>query len=222
MEKCPPPFSGKPRFALPPPRARRLHRPMRCPYCSHPLAETAVECLHCHLTLDRATAILGAVPRISRGVCDTTGTLSKKEAQKIAKLGGKLAWTFPQISLHVLLHHFPQEHPFSLHVFWLFNCGGLSTESSRGENNHAILLAIDPRQGRSALTVGYGLEPFLSDEAMDHLLELSEPAWKNGHWTRGILDVIAGLDRLLENAALEVAAGFGLKAQAESGRGKEF
>ncbi|WP_367873700.1 TPM domain-containing protein [Luteolibacter sp. Populi] len=195
---------------------------MRCPYCRTPLAETAVECLHCHLTLDRATAILGAIPRLAPGVCDSTGVLSKKEIQKIVKAGSKLTWEFPQIQLHVLLHEFPREHPFALHVFWVFNCGGFSTESHRGEDNHAILLALDPVQGKSGLTVGYGLEPFLSDEAMDHLLELSEPAWKNAEWSRGILEVISGLGRLLESAAVEVAAGFGLSARAGDGRGKEF
>lgn len=210
------------RFRLSPRHRRRLLHSMRCPYCRNPLAETSVECLHCHLTLDRATALLGAVPRIGRGVCDTTGVLSKRDVQKIAKAGGKLAWSFPQIALHVLLHEFPREHPFALHVFWLFNCGGLSSEHFRGEDNHAILLALDPVQGLSALTVGYGLEPFLSDEAMDHLLELSEPAWKSGDWTWGILEVISGLDRLLESAALEVSAGFGLPAQMEKGQGKEF
>jgi hypothetical protein len=46
------------------------------------------------------------------------------------------------------------------------------------------------------------------------LLELAEPAWLAGEWTRGILEVIAGLDRLLESAALEVATGFGLSALA--------
>jgi uncharacterized membrane protein YgcG len=195
---------------------------MRCPYCSTPLTETAVECLHCHLTLDRATAILGAVPRLGRGVCDNTGVLSKKEIQKIVKAGSKLTWAFPQTQLHVLLHEFPQEHPFALHVFWIFNCGGFSTEHSRGGDNHAILLALDPVQGKSALTVGYGLEPFLNDEAIDHLLELSEPAWKRGDWSRGILELISGLERLLESAALEVAAGFGLSARASSGKGKDF
>ncbi|WP_265593874.1 TPM domain-containing protein [Haloferula sp. BvORR071] len=195
---------------------------MRCPYCRNPLAETAVECLHCHLTLDRATAILGAVPRLGQGIFDSCRVLSKKEVQKIVKSGSKLTWQFPQTQLHVLLHEFPREHPFALHVFWVFNCGGFSTESHRGPDNHAILLALDPVQGKSALTVGYGLEPFLSDEAMDHLLELSEPAWKNGEWSRGILDVIAGLERLLESAALEVAAGFGLSAEANNARGKEF
>jgi uncharacterized membrane protein YgcG len=95
-------------------------------------------------------------------------------------------------------------------------------ESQKAGENRTILLALDPALGRSALTVGYGLEPFLGDEALDHLLELAEPAWRNGEWTRGILEVIEGLDRLLESAALEVAAGFGLSAMAVNKRGGEF
>ncbi len=195
---------------------------MRCPYCRTPLTETAAECPKCVLTLDRATAVLGAVPRLGRGVCDTTGALSRADTQKIAKAAAKLAWHFPQVGLDVLVHAFPARHPFEFHVFWLFNCGGFSSESAKGGDNHRILLALDPAQGKSALMVGYGLEPFLGDEAMDHLLELSEPAWRGGEWTRGILEVIAGLDRLLESAALEAAAGFGLEATAASGRGGDF
>ena len=195
---------------------------MSCPYCRTRLTETAVECLHCHLTLDRAKILLGAVPRLGQGICDTCHVLSRKEMQKLAKACGKLSWNFPQVTLHVLLHEFPQEHPFSLHVFWLFNCGGFSSEHSKGSDNHGILLALDPVQGKSGLTVGYGLEPFLGDEALEHLLELSEPAWKAGEWARGISDVIAGLDRLLESAALEVSSGFGLKAVAMKSRGGDF
>lgn len=195
---------------------------MRCPYCSTPLTETAAECGHCRLTLTRATAILGAIPRMGRGVCDNTGVLSKSEIQKIVKAGSKLTWAFPQTQLHVLMHEFPREHPFALHVFWVFNCGGFSTEHSRGADNHAILIALDPVQGKSALTVGYGLEPFLNDEALDHLLELSEPAWKRGDWSRGILELIAGLERLLESAVQEVSAGFGLSPKAGTGKGKDY
>lgn len=195
---------------------------MRCPYCRARLTETAVECPKCVLTLDRASALLGAVPRLGRGVCDTTGALKRAEMQKLAKACGKLSWHFPQVTLNILLHEFPKEHPFDLHVFWIFNCGGFSTENSKGGENHSILLALDPVQGRSALTVGYGLEPFLSDDAMDHLLELSEPAWRTRDWMRGIMEIIAGLDRLLESAALGVAAGFGLEAQAMKARGGEF
>jgi uncharacterized membrane protein YgcG len=181
-----------------------------------------VECPKCVLTLDRASALLGAVPRLGRGVCDTTGSLSKAEMQKIAKACGKLTWHFPQVTLNILFHVFPNDHPFDLHVFWIFNCGGFSSENTKGGDNHGILLAVDPVQEKSALMVGYGLEPFLGDDAMDHLLELSEPAWKAKAWAKGVHEIIAGLDRLLEGAALEAAAGFGLNAQAMRSRNGDF
>ncbi len=185
---------------------------MRCPYCRTRLTELVVECPACRLTLDRASALLGPVPRLGLGVADLAGVLQSADSTKIAKATSRLMWTFPQIRLHLLLHNFPEDQPFDLHVFWLFNCGGFSNESQRAGENRTILLALDPAKGRSALTVGYGLEPFLGDEALDHLLELAEPAWIAGEWTHGILEVIAGLDRLLESAALEVATGFGLSA----------
>lgn len=195
---------------------------MRCPYCRTRLEENAPECPSCRLTLDRANALLGPMPRIGTGVSDLAGVLAKGDARRIAKATSRLMWNFPQVTLHVLLHEFPAEHPFELHVFWIFNGGGLSLEAHKGGENRTLLLALDPVQGRSALMAGYGLEPFLGDEALDHLLELSEPAWKNGDWTRGILELIAGLDRLLESAALEVANGFGLSALASPPRRGEF
>jgi hypothetical protein len=180
------------------------------------------ECPSCRLTLDRANALLGPMPRIGPGVSDLAQALPKGDSKKIAKAIARLSWTFPQVNLHVLLHLFPADHPFELHVFWIFNGGGLAPESQKGGENRSILLALDPAQGKSALMVGYGLEPYLGDEALEHLLELSEPAWRTGEWTRGILELIAALDRLLESAALEVANGFGLEAQAAPPRRGEF
>ena len=49
---------------------------------------------------------------------------------------------------------------------------------------------------------GYGLEPFLANAAVDHLLELAGPAWQSGHWADGISRVLDGLDQLLETIAL--------------------
>ena len=195
---------------------------MRCPYCRSALAETAAECPSCRLTLERAGKLLGPVPRLEQGVADLAGVLPRGDAARIAKEISRLRWAFPQTEVHVLLHLFPREHPFELHVFWLFNCGRFSSEDQKGGENHAILLALDPEQGRSALMVGYGLEPFLGDEAMDHLLELAEPAWIAGDWTRGILEVLGGLARLLESAAVETASGFGLSALANPKRPGEF
>ncbi len=195
---------------------------MRCPYCRTGLEETSAECPSCRLTLDRAVSLLGPVPRTSVGIGDNAGLLSPHGKKKIAKAIQRLEWTFPQVRIHVLLHEFPQNHPFDLNVFWFFNCGELSREHARGGENHAILLALDPGQGKSALMAGYGLEPFLADGALDHLLELAEPSWKSGAWEKGILDVLAGIGRILESAAREAAEAFGLSALAADPEAGEY
>ncbi len=109
---------------------------------------------------------------------------------------------FPQLVLQVLMHHFPEEHPFSMHVFWFFNAGNFAGDSRRGKDNHALLVALDPARGEAAIVPGYGLESFLNTEALDHLLELAGPAWENGRWADGIFRVLDGLDQLLESIAV--------------------
>lgn len=186
---------------------------MRCPYCRTGLLEESVECPACRLTLDRASSLLGPVPRTNTGIGDNAGLLTPRETARIGRAIRRLEWTFPQVDFHLLTHFFPQDHPFELNVFWFFNCGGHSGEHTKGGANHGILLAIDPDQGKSALMVGYGLEPFLADEALDRILEHVAPSWKTGLWEKGILGTIAGLEQLLERAATEATEAFGLAAE---------
>ncbi len=108
---------------------------------------------------------------------------------------------FPELSMQVVMHEFPLEHPFSMHVFWLFNAAAFDVHGARGKDNHALLLVIDPARGEAAIIPGYGLEPFLNHEALDHLLELAGPAWEHGLWANGILRVLDGLDQWLETIA---------------------
>ncbi len=172
--------------------------PMRCPYCQIPLQTSAPECPSCRLSYPRTSALLGAVPRLSPMVADTTQTLQPAEVTKLKKRIGEIQRRFPQLALQLVMHRFPEQHPFSMHVFWLFNAASFAGDLNRGKDNHALLLAIDPARGESALMPGYGLEPFLTREAVDHLLEMAGPAWQGGHWTDGILRVLEGLDQWLE------------------------
>jgi uncharacterized membrane protein YgcG len=171
---------------------------MRCPFCQHPVHPSAPECPSCRLTYPRTSALLGALPRLAPVVADTTASLKPAEQSKIKARIAKIQARFPELVLQVVLHRFPAEHPFSLHAFWLFNAGSFAGDGNRGKHNHALLLAIDPARGESAIIPGYGLEPFLSPEALDHLLEMAGPAWEGGNWADGILRVLDGLDQWLE------------------------
>jgi hypothetical protein len=107
----------------------------------------------------------------------------------------------------VVLHHFPAEHPFSMHVFWLFNSANLAGYSHRGSDNHALMIALDPQRGEAAIMPGYGLEMFCTDETLDHLLDLGSEDWENGRWTDGLLRVIDGMDAWLETIAAATDGG---------------
>jgi uncharacterized membrane protein YgcG len=146
--------------------------------------------------------LLGAVPRLSLAVADTTETLRTSDHTRIKRRIAAIRRRFPQLVPQVVMHRFPAEHPFSMHVFWLFNAADFAGASQRGRENHALLLAIDPDRGEAAIKPGYGLEPFLTAEALDHLLEIAGPAWEDKRWADGILGVLDRLDLLLETIAL--------------------
>lgn len=175
---------------------------MVCPFCQTPLRADAVECTACRLTFPRTSALLGALPRLTPVVADTTQQLGPTNEAKLKKRIAKLQRRFPQLVMQVVVHAFPADHPFSLHAFWMFNAGNFAGDSKRGQDNHALLLALDPWRGETAIIPGYGLETFLKTEALDHLLELAGPAWEKQLWTEGILQVLDGLDQLLESVAV--------------------
>lgn len=179
---------------------------MHCPFCQAPLFASAPECPACRLTYPRTCTLVGAVPRLTPMITDTTRSLSTPDQLKVKRRITSMHARFPQLTMEVVMHHFPEQHPFSMYVFWLFNAAAFDAAGGRGKDNHALLLAIDPARGEAAIMPGYGLEPFLNHAALDHLLELAGPAWEAANWADGILRVLDGLDQWLETIALPVEA----------------
>lgn len=162
----------------------------------------AGECHACRLTYPRTSTLLGVMPRLTQGVADTTGLLSAVGREKLKKRIAVIQRRFPQLVPQVVINAFPAEHPFAMHAFWLFNAGKFAADSNRGKENHTLLVALDPVRNEAAIVPGYGLEPYLTTEALDHLLELAAPDWKNQLWADGLLKVLGGLDPLLESIAV--------------------
>lgn len=135
-------------------------------------------------------------------MADTTGQLRGSVAGKIRKDIHRLQRRYPQLIVQVVMHRFPLEHPFAMHAFWLFNAGAFAGEGKRGKNNHALLIAIDPERRESAIVTGYGLESLLRQEALDHLLEMSGPAFSSNNWEVGMQLFFDGLEGLLETISI--------------------
>ncbi|MEO8614440.1 MAG: TPM domain-containing protein [Luteolibacter sp.] len=184
---------------------------MQCPYCQTLQQAAASECPACRITFPRTSALVGALPRLAPVVADTTRSLSAAEQGKLKARIEKMQRRFPQLVLQVVMHQFPNEHPFSMHVFWLFNAGNFAGDGRRGKDNHALLIALDPTRGESAIILGYGLETFIKTEALDHLLELASPAWEHQRWADGLSNILDGLDQLIESVAVPAEAAPGAR-----------
>jgi uncharacterized membrane protein YgcG len=195
---------------------------MHCPYCRTPLTETVAECPACKLTLARANTLLGPVPRLSAGLTDSSRVLRRSAADRVRRALEHFHRRFPQLAAHVVLRDFLPKYPIELQAFWLFNTAGLCKAQDKAGCCRTILLAIDPPQGLAALTLGYGLEPFVRDEALDRLLELAGPAWRGGHFASGILTVLQGLEALLADACESLAGSVGLSPAAAAQRSADF
>jgi len=109
---------------------------------------------------------------------------------------------FPQLVVQVIMQFFPPAHPFATYGFWLFNASNLAGGGTRGKANCTLLVVLDPKRNEAAIVPGYGLEPLLRSEALDHLLVLAGPAWENHRWAEGLTGILSGLDQLLESVAI--------------------
>lgn len=195
---------------------------MRCPYCRHSLSELSPECPECRLNLQRATAILGPVPRIETVVSDSTDALSAAGHRLVRKRIKLLHERFPQLGFQVVIRTFPEDHPFELYVFWLFNNGGFHSDHHKAGDNHDVLLVLDPVTGRSSLMVGYGLEPFIDPESLEDVLAMAEPAWTDREWAEGVVVVIDGLESRLESALGEISAAFDMSVHPAPRKSRDY
>jgi len=138
-----------------------------CPYCQNPVQENAPECPQCGIDGDKLTRIMGPMPVIFGGLSQSGTLLGAREVKGLVKVIDRYQRRFPQSRLHFLLRQFPQEMDFKVVLFWLFNHAGLSSQGSKDGSNRDAVIVIDPSRGKAGLIVGYGLEPLLSQKAMD-------------------------------------------------------
>lgn len=187
---------------------------IQCPYCNTALTETSVSCPDCNLNLERANAVMGPVPMLSAsGITDLTRRLLPAEEKHLHRTLQTFRRRFPQSQLFILLNEFTDHFPPASHLFWIFNAAGLSRVENKRGLNRDILIGIDPTRHWAGLIIGYGLEPFLGQEALDHILEQAIPCLEGGRISEAIDGMITHLGDLMEGVCRDLPSTLGLHSQ---------
>lgn len=186
-----------------------------------PVLENDAACTRCGFSLEIAEKHLGIPPMLASLVSDPQQVLSRAEVRAIEKAVHECEERFPQITFAVVLTEVHADVTPSIHAFWLFNRGSLSSAVEKGGKNHRVLLLIDIAAPRAAVIIGYGLEPFVSEEQLEACLRMAHGALSSRRYADAVVTFVGELQSRLTQIAAMLPRAFGFFDEAgwnESGK----
>lgn len=183
---------------------------MRCPCCRQPLADQAPACPHCEFNLASAGQYFGQPPTLEFPLTDLAGVLGFGQRRPVRDALLAMSTTFPQLSFAAVLVKSDARVPLGAHAFWLFNAGALTAAQDSGEHCRLVLLLLDVAHTRAACAIGYGLEPFIPQEALDRIAAAALPDLQRGKCTPAIFASLECARREFAAVAETIPRAFGL------------
>ena len=163
---------------------------MKCPSCGAPFAAPVPQCPACQLTLRQLDTKFGTVPRHTRYFTDRSGRLPLREIKKMRGLLEIFKKKFPQSLFSVFVIDHVQDGSIAEYTFWLFNRARFSSIEGVEGDNFDLLLGIDLESGMAALTIGYGLENYVTEGDLQAALAVAEGAFRAGDYYPGIRECV--------------------------------
>ena len=93
--------------------------------------------------------------------------------------------SFPQVRIHICLGRLHPDTDPREFGFWLFNASVPPDQEAASHRPWSILLVMDRASGRASLTIGYGLDPFLSDRRLAACLGHATRNFSQGRYGQG-------------------------------------
>jgi uncharacterized membrane protein YgcG len=141
------------------------------------------------------------VPRHTRYFTDRSGRLPLREIRKLRGLLEMFTKKFPQSLFSVFVIDHVQDGSIAEYTFWLFNRARFSSIEGVEGDNFDLLLGVDLESGMAALTIGYGLENYVTEDDLQAALAVAESPLRGGDYCLGIRGSVAFMtDRMREIA----------------------
>lgn len=164
---------------------------MKCPSCAHLLDAPADRCPQCKFSLSRMDMKFGLVPAHSRFLTDRSGTLALEDMEQLRAMLRLFQKKFPQTLFSILITELESGMSVAEYAFWLANRAKFGGVDKALADNFNLLLLIDLAGNTAALTVGYGLEPYIQESDLQDVLDELARAMRSH-------DLAAGLRACIE------------------------
>lgn len=138
-------------------------------------------------------------PPLERFV-DVENKLTNEHRARIDAAIESLEREMPQVRLHICLVRLLPRTDVRECGFWLLNASIPRDEDEGQRRPWSALLVIDLATSSASATVGYGLDRFVSDEALRGALGAAQQAWEQADFPAGILKFVQQLHAVLRAA----------------------
>jgi hypothetical protein len=160
--------------------------------------------------LVRLDAVLGIPPVIAAGIKDPGNALGKAGARQVRAALGRFEARFPQVQVALVVEPGPMVVPLRTWAWWLFNRGQFSSALDTGSVNRDVMLVVDPSRHQAAMTIGYGLEPFVGPQDLAKALEAGAVALAAGEWAVACCQILVALDEGLRGIVGRMSQTYGV------------
>lgn len=170
-----------------------------CPRCRQKLAAIPA-CPGCGLTLGQLDEVYGSGEVVLERVTDAQGVFGEAGKRWLEQAVAGFESSFPQamVAVHVgALGSGPALRQFG---FWLLNRSVLTAGEITRPNENGMLLLIDPPARLAGLTLGYQLEPWLSESVLERVLSAGRRDFQAGRMAEGGVRIIRALGMALRDS----------------------
>lgn len=174
-----------------------------CPSCGDASTEESAACRSCGFEF--ASRLLPYEAPSLRKFIDFDGHLTREDIKRGQRALEKLRSYFPQVTFCTCIAAVPEGVSITEFGFWLFNQSIPEGQRLVERRLHTILLNVDPVRGEAALTVGYGLDPFVDDASLERCLAKVRRLLARENYGRAIGKLCAALRPIL-NRGFQLAS----------------
>lgn len=174
---------------------------MKCPHCFAEVPHGAAACSQCGFSASAVRAYLGCEwVRLER-ITDQSMRLNLKDTRHLETVLDDFERCFPQCFLAVYLGPLPMELTVGDLGFWLINHGAFHAHQAAKRNDFGMVLVIDPLRQSAGLTLGYALEPILSEAAVVSVLDRVKSPLRRSDFAKAIQRTVKHLKKALRAQA---------------------
>ena len=176
---------------------------MKCPRCVQVIHRGAGLCPHCGFGIAEMDARHGKDNVSLRRLADVAGLMKSRERVKVQGVLDAFCRRFPQLFFAVYTGSGDGAGNVRQFGFWLLNRAAFEDVPVDRPNEAGILLVIDPEAKSAALTWGYLLDPYLSEEDSFVCLSRAHSYWLEGDFAAGTVRLVEQLGKILSKRSAQ-------------------